>query len=256
MQKAYEIIDYLEKIANPKVQEKWDNSGWQISTNREVERIMLCLDLNMERVDRAIDENIELIITHHPFFFKGIKSIGTDYKSTIIRKLLNNNIGLYSAHTSLDFADTGVNKVFFDFLELSDEEVLLETKDGNNLGLVGKSKIKTIEELSIFLQDNLLQDSFRIYGKQKKIINKIGILGGAGASEIDAAISKNCDVFITSDVKHHDAQYAYENDLIMIDISHNDSEKLVLDYLKNEFESNFKVNCLVLKENAFILKID
>lgn len=255
--KSVDIVEYVERLANPEYQEKWDNSGWQIKNSADVSKVLICMDLTLDRVDYAIDNGFNLILTHHPLFFLGIKSIKDDYKSQMIKKLILNNIGVYSAHTSFDVSKQGVNKVLFDFLSLEDSEDLIITETKSGLGLVGKNKkFGDISELLRFLEENLLDDSYRIYGRRKKNLSKIALLGGSGASEMQAAIESGADVYITSDVKHHDAQFAYENDLIVIDISHNDSEKLALAWLKKYIEDNFDLEIKVLSANAFTLKLD
>lgn len=254
--KSREIISHFEKIIDPKLQEDWDNSGWQITTDELVNSIMVCMDLNMDRVDYAIKNNIKLIVTHHPLFFSGVKNISDDYKSVLIKKLVENHIGVYSSHTCLDKAKGGVNDILFDFLNLVDKEALSITEDGNWLGLVGTNKnFQTIQEIVNHLEKNLLDDGYIVYGKENCKVNKIAILGGSGASEIDSAIKKS-DVYITSDIKHHDGQYAYENNLVIINISHNDSEKLVLNHIANIIKSEFNVEICVFLENAFSLKLN
>lgn len=254
--KAKDIIEYIENFASPNLQEVWDNSGWQLTTNRDVTKIIICMDVTLQKVELAINEKAELIISHHPLFFEPIKSITNDYKSKIIRKLIENQIGVYSAHTSLDIAKGGVNDTLFDFLKLQNPQPLILTEQGNALGLIGENTLfKTLKELIEYLEENLLEDGFRLYGNKKDKINKIGIMGGSGAGEINSAIDR-CDVYITSDVKHHEGQLAYENDLLVLDISHNDSEKLILDKLKMLIQDKFKVECIVEKENAFMLKLE
>lgn len=255
--RAVDIVEHIENLADPNYQESWDNSGWQIKSDIDVNKILICMDLTLERVEYALKHKIQLIITHHPMFFSGIKSIQDDYKSKMIKKLITNNICVYSAHTSFDVSNSGVNKVLFDFLKLEEPKDLIMTDSGKGLGLIGVNKnFKNINELLKSLEDNLLVDSYKVYGRNIKDINKIALLGGSGASEIRAAIDNGADVYLTSDVKHHDAQMAYENDLILIDISHNDSEKLALKWMNEYIKSKFNVEIEVILENAFTLKLD
>ncbi len=106
------IIKYLESWAPPGVAWDRDNVGLQIGdTNGKVEKILLALDLTENVVDFATRNNFDLIFTHHPFFFMPLKKIdiANDPHARIIKKLLENNIALYSAHTNLDFTKGGVS---------------------------------------------------------------------------------------------------------------------------------------------------
>lgn len=255
--RAVDIVKHIEKLADPKYQESWDNSGWQIKSDVDVNKILICMDLTLERVEYALKNGFQLIITHHPIFFSGIKSIQDDYKSKMIKKLIMNNICVYSAHTSFDVSNSGVNQVLFNFLSLDEPKDLIMTDSGKGLGLIGVNKnFKSINELLKFLENNLLVDSYKVYGRGIKDINKIALLGGSGASEIQSAIDNGVDVYLTSDIKHHDAQMAYENDLILIDISHNDSEKLALEWMSEYIKEKFDIEIETMLNNAFILKLD
>ncbi|EGY79552.1 Nif3-like dinuclear metal center hexameric protein [Peptoniphilus indolicus] len=255
--RAVDIVEYIEKLADPKYQESWDNSGWQIKSDVDVNKVLICMDLTLERIEYALKNEFQLIITHHPMFFSGIKSIQDDYKSKMIKKLVMNNICVYSAHTSFDVSNSGVNKVLFDFLMLEEPKDLIITDSGKGLGLIGVNKnFKSINELLKFLESNLLVDSYKVYGRSIKDINKIALIGGSGASEIQSAIDNGADVYLTSDVKHHDAQIAYENDLILIDISHNDSEKLALKWMSEYIKEKFDIEIETMLDNAFTLKLD
>lgn len=108
---AKAIIDYLENLSPSFLQEKWDNSGVQIgSLKKEIKNILLAIDLTEGVVDDAINNNFDMIITHHPFFFSNIKNIIKDtYKGRIIYKLINNDILVYTQHTNLDASKEGVS---------------------------------------------------------------------------------------------------------------------------------------------------
>ncbi len=107
-----EIIGFVESWAPPGVAWEKDNTGLQIGNGRrEVKKILLSLDVTESVVDYAIRKNFEMIFTHHPFLFVPLKKIDVsdDSKSRIIKKLLEHDISLYSAHTNLDFTKNGVS---------------------------------------------------------------------------------------------------------------------------------------------------
>lgn len=107
-----EIIKYIENIAPKNLAEDYDNVGLIIGKKEsEIKRIMVCLDVTSKVVEEAVGKSVDLIVSHHPFIFKGLKRInGDDVKGSIIYNLIKNNIAVYSAHTNLDIADGGVNE--------------------------------------------------------------------------------------------------------------------------------------------------
>lgn len=127
--KCQTIIDKIERLAPKRIAEEWDNVGLQIGDPRaEIEKVLISLDLTEEVVEEAIGLNANLIITHHPFIFKPLKNIRTDLSTgKLIEKMIKNNINLYTAHTNLDMAKDGLNKMLSDKLGLKNVNVLLPT---------------------------------------------------------------------------------------------------------------------------------
>ncbi|TYQ15560.1 UNVERIFIED_CONTAM: dinuclear metal center YbgI/SA1388 family protein [Acetivibrio alkalicellulosi] len=117
-----DIIKFMEIYAPSNLAEDYDNVGLIIGgRDNEIKRIMVCLDVTTKVVDKAVEKSINLIISHHPLIFKGLKRINEDdIKGEIIHKLIKNNIGVYCAHTNLDVADGGINEYLAKTLELSD----------------------------------------------------------------------------------------------------------------------------------------
>ena len=63
-----------------------------------------------------------------------------------------------------------------------------------------------------------------------KKIKRVGVLGGSGASGIKAALSQNCDVYLTGDVKYHEF-FQNEGKMLICDIGHFESEQFVTQQL-------------------------
>ena len=85
--KCQTIIEIIERLAPKSLAEEWDNIGLQIGDPEvEVEKILISLDLTEEVVEEAIDNKVDMIVTHHPFIFKPLKSIRTDLASSKLKK--------------------------------------------------------------------------------------------------------------------------------------------------------------------------
>ena len=109
--KLAEITNYLESIAPLNYQEDYDNSGLIVGNiNDEITSALVALDCTEQIVDEAIDKQCNLIITHHPIVFKGLKKFnGKTYVERVVLKAIKNNIALYAIHTNLDHVMEGVS---------------------------------------------------------------------------------------------------------------------------------------------------
>ncbi|SES62079.1 Nif3-like dinuclear metal center hexameric protein [Anaerobranca gottschalkii] len=129
--KVQEIIRKIEEIA-PKDLACYpeDNNGLLIgSYSADVSKVLLALDLTSDVLDEAIKLNCQLIVTHHPFIFKGLKNIRDDMEQgRLIIKGIKNNINVYCAHTNLDVVDLGVTEALRKKLEFPKGTVLHPTE--------------------------------------------------------------------------------------------------------------------------------
>ena len=352
MANLQQIITLMSKLAPQSEAMDWDNVGIQVGDySNNIEKVLISLDINNNVIDEAIDNNIDLIISHHPLIFNGLKNIHTQTATgNIIIKAIKNNIAIYSAHTNMDIAEEGLNDFLADKLDIVDPEVLsienehkryklavyVPMEDADNLrevlfekgaGVIGnysktsfningkgtfkpgdntnphignkgqnekvkETKIETIvnskdiqkvikamirnhpyeevaydvyelplqsyytgigrigylnkeitlEEYSKKIKSVLNIDKLKVRGNLNQKIKKIAICSGSGADFINNANSQGADLYITGDVKFHEAQLAEELDLNLIDAGHFETEvifkELVFDYLKNKFKEN------------------
>lgn len=125
------LIKHLEAYAPVNYQEDYDNSGLLIgSPDQDVHSALVALDCTEQIVDEAISLGCNLIITHHPIVFKGLKRItGKTYIERVVLKAIRHNIALYAIHTNLDHVKNGVNGVICDRLGLQNTKVLRPKKD-------------------------------------------------------------------------------------------------------------------------------
>lgn len=244
------IIKFLEEELKLKKQESWDNSGLQIGQKEvNINKIMLTLDMNMDVLETSIKENVGLIITHHPFFFDSIKKIDLDeYDGKIIKSIIENNISLYSIHTSFDMADIGVTYALAEKLGISDYKVL-HPVDINNSGYGGVSNISPINIIDFAKQTkkSLEINNIKLYSTgNDRIVRRVAFCGGSGGEFIEDAIKLNTDVYVTSDIKYHQAQMAVKNNLCIIDAGHYNTEIHSMEILKEILE---KTNLEILLYN-------
>ena len=124
--KAAEVIQFLEELAPPSLQESYDNSGLLVgSANAEVTGILVSLDCTEDVVDDAISQGCNLIISHHPIVFSGLKRFnGKTYIERTVMKAIKNDVLLYAIHTNLDNVVKGVNQKIAERLGLVNTRIL------------------------------------------------------------------------------------------------------------------------------------
>lgn len=105
------ITALLEQFAPPALQEDYDNSGLQIgSLTDECTGVLLCVDATVDVVNEAVDKGCNLIVSHHPLIFKGLKRLtGANHVQRAVVAAIKNGIALYACHTNLDNAPQGVS---------------------------------------------------------------------------------------------------------------------------------------------------
>ncbi|WP_164995816.1 Nif3-like dinuclear metal center hexameric protein [Miniphocaeibacter massiliensis] len=249
--KIKDFIQFYESLVPVEIQEDWDNSGFQLG-NREndITGILISLDFSLESVEYASKNNMNLIFTHHPVFYKSINNLekGTKYSDAII-KAVKNDISVYSSHTNLDFIEGGVNDTLANLFNINDINPIIEHYYNNKTGLGRYGYIFPLkgEKFINFLKNSLNEQNVIVYGNLDKEIIKVGVVGGTGAETLEKSVELNLDVLITSDIKYHQAEFAVENNLTLIDIGHYNSEKFVLDTLYNIFSNEEFKNIIIEK---------
>jgi dinuclear metal center YbgI/SA1388 family protein len=129
--KLKELCSYLDKAVPLSFQEDYDNSGLQVGhIEKNITSALITLDVTEQVIDEAIQKKCDVIISHHPLIFSGIKRItGRSHPERIIEKAIKNDIAVYSSHTNLDMVSNGVSKKMAQKLGLSDVQVLRTLKN-------------------------------------------------------------------------------------------------------------------------------
>ena len=201
--RAIELVRPLEEMAPVSQQEKWDNCGFSVGdTQKEISKLLVALDCTEEVIDEAVSCGADMIITHHPLIFSGIKKISPqNWLGRVIYKAINHGIVIYSAHTNMDKAAGGVSSLMAQRLGL--EECIPLTPD--NFGMVGNlSRECSVGELAAKVKElfgaDVIKSSAPLSGK----ISRIAVCGGSGKQFIADAMQCGAQVYITGDITYHD----------------------------------------------------
>ena len=234
--KASELVRPIEEFAPVCEQEKWDNCGFSVGDpHMEVSNALIALDCTEAVVDEAIERGADIIITHHPLIFGGVKKITPQNElGRIIYKAVKHNIAIYAAHTNMDKASGGVSAIMADKIGLVQREIL--TPDG--FGIAGSlEKELSVEEFVGKLKNAFGVDVVRCSAPLDEKITKVAVCGGSGKSFIADAMGKGAQVYVTGDITYHD--FYAEKGFMVMDIGHYFSEYSIVDVFANIVSKNF-----------------
>lgn len=201
---------------------EWDNVGLQIgSLNKEINTILLTLDVTDKVVLEAVENKVDLIIAHHPLIFTGIKNINTDhYQGSMIETLIKNDISLYIAHTNFDISNYGMDSMLANMLSLKNLENLDDITDNEGLGKVGEVKETSMKDFIDHVKNVFDIQNVRFIGDLNQSVKTVAISGGSGSSNMFNAVRKKADLFITGDVTYHKALDALSLGINTLDVGH------------------------------------
>jgi dinuclear metal center YbgI/SA1388 family protein len=250
MVKLKEIKDFLESIVPLESQDSWDNSGLQVGNpEREVKTVGFALSVSKSVVEEAKEKSVDLLILHHPVTISGVKKlVPNSYPSNLFLSLVEAGISVYALHTNLDVSPFGPTALICKELSLEGEPIVPSPPYGK----VGElscpvTQRELLEKLRSFLPD----DVFRVVNfRPDEIVNRVAVCSGSGASFIDAVVGR-AQVFVTGDLKYHDALKAQDLGLTVFDLGHFATERLFYLPIKKLLSESFpSLNLLVLSEKS------
>lgn len=237
--KVRKVMDVIEQLAPLRLAESYDNVGLLVgSENAVVKKAILGLELSDSLLEEAILKECDLIIVHHPLIFKPLKKIiSQDVIGHKVIKLIKHNISLYVAHTNLDTTIGGLNDYIASKLNIEVDPINRDEEIPNIR--VGKVKQMTLIELANHVKTSLNLDYLHYCGDDHSVVSRVGLCTGSGISFYKEAVAKEVDVFITGDMKYHDATLAIDMKVPIIDATHYGSEILVSEFLYDKLNKSF-----------------
>jgi len=239
--KIRDLTDYLESIAPLRFQESYDNAGLIVGDrNADIRGIMVSLDATEDVIQDAIDQGCNILVSHHPIVFRGIKKFNhNNYVHRAVIKAIKNDIALYAIHTNLDnVLQDGVNQKIAGRLGITDISILRpnmaygsEEHHDVGSGVIGtwngaSDPLEALKEIKQAMNAGVVRYTTLI----ERPIQKVAICGGAGSFLIDCAIQNECDLFITADYKYHEF-FDADNRILIADIGHYESEFFTIELL-------------------------
>jgi dinuclear metal center YbgI/SA1388 family protein len=224
------FIRALERTLPPSTAMKGDRIGLQLQSGRtEISSVLITMEVTDTIAEEAVKRGADCILAFHPLIFSPLTTlVETERVGRICTRLIAHGIALIIAHTNFDSYPHGTSTILSEKLGLKREEVLVKDAlhEGFGMGIV--ASLDAPESVEEFVQrvHGAVHSPVRYNTGKTRILTKIAIVGGSGASFIDDAIRSEADAFLTADVKYHDF-HRTEGILTLIDVGHYEMEQFV-----------------------------
>ncbi len=225
--KVADICRIIEDFASLDKQESYDNSGLQVGDpEAEVKGLLVCLDITESVIDEAIAKGCNMIVSHHPLLFRGLKQItGKNHIERSVIKALQSGIALYSGHTNVDSVRWGVNGKMCEKLGLEVQGFLSAKSEEAGLGMIGTFPYPLSEDDFLALVKKTFHvGCLRHSVRTGRTVRKVALCGGAGSEFLPEALAVGADAYLTADLKYHDFHIP-EGALLLVDAGHFETEQ-------------------------------
>lgn len=235
MTTVYDIYSFIDDIAPYHLQESYDNSGLNVGEmSAEVRSVLVALDCTAEVAREACQRDFDLVLTHHPVIFRGLKTLVPNDPAVILASGGKNAL---SMHTNFDSAEGGMNDVLCKMLGLSSNGALHE-EHGVGCGYVCDCDGMNVRELAQRAKDVLGCRVVRFSGGEREI-RRVGVCSGSGGSFLADAAGKGCQALLTGDVKHDVFIDGGNMGVSVIDAGHFYTENIFCEFIANELKNKF-----------------
>lgn len=238
-----EVISEIERFAPPSIQEEWDNSGLQVgSADAVCNGVMICVDVTPNVISEARQRGCNLVVSHHPLLFRGLKSICPDIPGVqqIVCRAIESGITVYSAHTSLDKAPEGISAHIVRRLGARPCGPLVPDSPGalTGLGCIGLFEEPLLPEAFYSRIRQAFGDTRIRHSRLDTHISRFAVCGGSGGEFIPRAVEKGCSAYLTSEIRYHDF-VDYGEKIVLADIGHFESEECAKDIFYDIISEKF-----------------
>ena len=239
-----DILNCITEIAPLHWQESYDNAGLQVGDiNAEAHKALICLDITEAIVDEAIAKKCDLIVSHHPLIFRGLKHLTPEtYIERAVMKAVKHDIAMISMHTNLDNSYLGVSRVLAERLGLKNLLFLqpsAEEPEVCGVGMIGE--FDTAMEEKDFLQlvaETIGSPCLRHSVLTGRKVKKVALCGGSGSPFMPDALRQKVDAYLTADIKYHDF-FVPEGNVLLVDGGHFETEQftkeLICELIRKKF---------------------
>lgn len=248
--KVRDITNLIEEFAPLSIQEKWDNSGLCVGDeNAETHFVLVGFDCTPALVQEAIDCGADMIVTHHPLIFGGLKKISVnDPVGLAVTMAVSNGIAVYAAHTTADKVLEGVSGAMARRIGLENVRILDPDSENTGLGAVGDFPVPmTVDEVARTLKGKFCLKVLKTSKPIALPIRTVAMCGGSGSSLIQAAMDSGAQLYISGDISYH--HFFTPEGFMIMDIGHLESEVEVVTILYSLIRKKFPTFVVRISEN-------
>lgn len=242
MTRIKDITDFLDGICPPETAEIWDNPGLQTGKrDRKVTSVVVSLDVTASAINKCIDTESNLLISHHPLIFGGIKTVSEeDTNGRLLSLLIKNNITYYAVHTNLDKASEYSNFVLARRLGAVPKTV--KEVEGADYGAYYELPEEvTLGEYMQTIKQALNSSGTISINNTDNTFRKVFVQGGAFEENyIPAVIKCGAELVISGEIKHHVTHLLAHNGVLSIIAGHNATERVFVENLTEVLNKKFK----------------
>lgn len=232
-----EVMEIIEKAYPRSCALDWDNVGLLVGRkDKEVNRIYVALDAVDQVIEAAAESHADLLVTHHPMIFSGMKRITEDdFIGRRVIRLIQEDMAYYAMHTNYDvmgMAELSGQVMGFQnsqVLEVTCPEDPVEGKPQGIGRVADLTERVTLAECCEQVKKRFSLDTVKVFGDLASPIKRVAISPGSGKSMISAALAKKADVLITGDIDHHTGIDAVAQGLMIIDGGHYGIERIFVE---------------------------
>ena len=248
--KVKDIIKVIEDFAPLSAQEGWDNSGLCVGTpDDEVHGVLLALDCTPELVDEAVACGADMIVTHHPLIFSGLKKISPETQvGRAVIKAVKAGVSIYAAHTSADKVLGGVSGDMARRIGLTGVEILQKDGDDIGLGVVGNlpQPMTSVDVVSL-VKERFGLKVVKVSRPLDGMVSRVAMCGGSGSSLIGEARRAGAQLYVSGDISYHN--FFAEDGFMIMDIGHYESEIGIVEILFSLIKKNFPTFAVRITQN-------
>ena len=236
------IAGFLEHVAPAGLAETWDNIGLLVGDPTVVVRkIMTCLTATPQSVREAIEQDADLVVTHHPLPFRPLERLTTDTTGgRMLLDLASARIAVHSSHTAFDSAPNGINQQLAVGLGLDDTAPLVPNEDGSGSGRMGRFRVPiTLGQWAERVKAFLAIDRLQVVGDPDLAVSTASVACGAADEFLDAACTAGCQAILIGETRFHTALEAEARGVGLVVPGHFASERFAMEYLAEVLAAEF-----------------
>jgi dinuclear metal center YbgI/SA1388 family protein len=227
-----EVAALLNELAPPSLAESWDNPGWQIRLeDGPLGGVLVSLDATPSVVEEAASLGANLLVTHHPLFFRPPRSVDAEslVGSTALAAI-RSGVSIFATHTNLDAAPGGTSWALAEALGLAGGRLLEpRSEPGCGYGLVVQvDQSRRLDEWAALVSSRLAGPPLARSGDPASLHRVVALMGGSGSGQIGSAVAAGASLLLTADIRYHEAQQAQAFGLSLLVLDHYASESPVL----------------------------